>query len=56
MLMTDADPKGAPTGSSLPRPAKLPYRRPKLAHLGSVRELTLGAGGSAGEAVGMMAM
>jgi hypothetical protein len=54
--MADSDAPGGPPPPMPPRPAKLPYRRPKLAHLGSVRELTLGAGGSAGEAVGMMAM
>ncbi len=38
------------------RGVRRPYQTPRLQCLGSVRELTLGAAGSAGEAVGMMAM
>ena len=45
-----------PKADVVPTPAVRPYRRPKLEHLGSVKDLTLGGAGSAGEVVGMMAM
>lgn len=54
--MAEQDAHPAPPEPKPQREEKLPYRRPTLAHLGSVRELTLGAAGSAGEVAGMMAM
>lgn len=35
-------------------PAKKPYTAPKLRHLGSVRELTLGGGSQIGDGVGTL--
>ena len=44
----EADGTGT-AGSSEASPARLPYKAPRLRHLGSVRELTLGATGSAAD-------
>ena len=47
-----SQPKDQPTvAHAVPEPAcsRLPYKAPLLRHLGSVRELTLGATGSAAD-------
>lgn len=50
-MTTAAQPKDQPTvAHAVTEPSsRLPYKAPELRHLGSVRELTLGATGSAAD-------
>ena len=52
-MTTASQPKDPPTvAHAVPEqaPSRLPYKTPQLRHLGSVRELTLGATGSSADA------